>query len=242
MAVPSSVFLHINARTLLIVLLLTLTPLVIDLVLVVDRSRMELTEVTGGYLETLSRSTAAGLADSVESRATDLVLLARHEEFQRLTREANRVYARRNEPGILAEYEEIDRNWESPQAASIVSTLVGSPASFSLREYLALNDSIARLVVTNQAGVAVAASHKPLFYYSGDQAWWINSFGDGRTGAVHFTDAHWDPVSRTDCIAMSVPILDAESNRIAGVMRALVEVGELYRESWWRGSIRRLGP
>ena len=58
----------------------------------------------------------------------------------------------------------------------------------------------------DRVGASIAATHKPALYYHGDQAWWIASFGDGRVGAVHLTDAHWDPVSRTQSIAISVPL------------------------------------
>jgi hypothetical protein len=227
MPVPRSVILRVNVKTLLIVLLLALPPILIDIVLVLDRSRSELTEMTGSYLEALAESAAVGVSRFVQAQVTDLKLLASDDELHRVTRDANEAYRGKDADSFVARYEEIDRNWQSPQVASVVSKLAGGPASVSLREYMAVNRSMTRLVVTDRLGAAVAASHKPALYYHGDQAWWISSFGDGQAGAVALTDAHWDPVSRSECFAISVPMSDPVTGSVVGVVRSLVNVDEL---------------
>jgi hypothetical protein len=227
MPVPSSLVFRVNARTLLIVVLLTVPLLLVDMVLVLDRSRKELTSVSGEHLQTLAESAAANVSRFVEARVQDARLLASHDELRGLARGANLAYKGGSEEQLQEEYEQIDQEWQSPKVASVVARLMGGRTSVSLREYLDLNRSVTRIVVTDRVGASIAATHKPTLYYHGDQAWWIDSFGDGRVGAVHLTDAHWDPVSRTQGIAVSVPIFEKGEERVIGVVRTFVSAGEM---------------
>jgi len=227
MGIPSSLFLRINARTLLIVLLLTFPVLLVDMFLVLDRSRTELTAVSGEHLQTLAESGAVTVARFISDRVQDARLLAAHEELRALARRANLKYHSENEEQLLERYEQIDKEWQSPNVSATVAELMAGDASVSLREYLDLNRSVKRVVVTDRVGASIAATHKPALYYHGDQAWWIASFGDGRVGAVHLTDAHWDPVSRTQSIAISVPLYQVPEDRVIGVVRTFISTGEL---------------
>ena len=227
MAVPSSLVIRVNVRTLLVVLVLTVPLILIDMVLVLDRTRTELTSVSGEHLQTMAESTAAGVSRYIDTHIRAAHLLAADRQLRFAVARANRAYPADPDEQLIERYEQIDRDWQTPKVASSVSALMGTDASVSLREYLELNPSLTRVVVTDRAGASVAASHKPGLYYHGDQAWWLASLGDSRTGAVHLTDTHWDPVAGAQSIAVSVPMLDPDPGRVAGILRLFVNLDDM---------------
>jgi hypothetical protein len=122
---------------------------------------------------------------------------------------------------------EINRDWETPKVATIVSELVANPVSVHLREYLTLNTSIQRIMITDARGTVVAASHKPIKYYYGDQRWWIHAYGDGLGGRIHVADAAWDPVSMTHTVAITVPCTDRDSQAVTALVTGFVNISTL---------------
>lgn len=227
MAVPRSVFLRVNVRTLLIVLILTVPLILIDMVLVLDRTRTELTSISGEHLQTMAESTAAGVNRYIDTQVRAAQLLAADRQLRLAVTRANRAYPADPSRQLIERYEQIDRDWQTPKVASTVSSLMAADASVSLRNYLELNPSLTRVVVTDRAGASVAASHKPGLYYHGDQAWWLVSMGDSRTGAVQLTDTHWDPVAGAQSIAVSVPMLDSDPSRVAGILRLFINLDDM---------------
>lgn len=181
MAVPQSVVLHINVKTLLVVLLLTATPVLIELVLTVDRTREEHIALTADYLETLARAGAAETARFIEEREREVKLLTLRADFREAARAANRRNRGRGEEEMAA----VDKIWQTPETAARVAEVVTGPAAAGLREILRLDPVLERIVVVDRAGAAAAASHKPTLYYHGDQHWRIESFGDGLSGKVN---------------------------------------------------------
>jgi len=227
MAVPSSLVLRVNVQVLLIVLVLTVPLILVDMVLVLDRTRTEFTSVSGEHLQTLAESTAAGVSRYIDTQIRAAHLLATNSQLQLAVARANHAYPGDPDEQLIERYEQTDRDWQTPKVASTVSALMAADASVSLRDYLELNPSLTRVVVTDRAGASVAASHKPGLYYHGDQAWWLASMGDTRTGAVQLTDTHWDPVAGAQSIAVSVPMLDPDPARIAGVLRLFISLDDM---------------
>ena len=221
MPVPRSVTLRFNVKTLLLALVVTVTPLVIDLFLVLDRSRTELIGLAGEYFEAAAHNAGLAVAGFLDAKIVDLRVLAAEESVQKV--HASIPKQTPNEAMLL----EINRDWETPKVAAIVSKMVANPLSVYLREYLTLNTSMQRIMITDAHGTVVAASHKPIKYYYGDQRWWIYAFGDGLGGRIHVADAAWDPVSMTHTVAITVPCAARDSQAVTALITGFVDIATL---------------
>ena len=222
MAVPRSVTLRLNVKTLLVALVITVTPLVIDLFLVLDRSRADLIGLAGEYFEATAHSASLAVAGFLDAKVVDLKVLAAEQRVQQISHRAG-AKQELNEAMLLA----INRDWETPKVAAIVSELVANPVSVYLREYLTLNTSMQRIMITDARGTVVAASHKPIKYYFGDQRWWIHAYGDGLGGRIHVADAAWDPVGMTHTVAITVPLADRDSQAVTALVTGFVDISTL---------------
>lgn len=216
--------LHVNLKTLLIVLAVATPLLVADMFLVLDRSEDDLTATIGNYTETIARGAASEVSRWVHGRVNEARVVAAIPEVRRIANEANRAYSGLNEQAIQSRLERVDRDWETPRAAPVVARMLDNPASVYLRNYIKLNPTFRRLLVTDQEGAAIAGSHKSIDYNQSDEDWWIAGFGDGRAGRIYIEDVRVDPITRTNFTGINLPILDAAGERVIGVLRAIVDV------------------
>ncbi len=225
MAVPESLVVRLNVKALLVVLLLAVPPLVVDMFLVLDRSQRELTSRAGDYFEGFAANAASEVARFIRARVVDAKLLAADEQIRKI---ASQARSRDQRAARLSErFAEIDGDWETPKVEPVTSQLLGNDVSIHLREYLALNSAVSRILVTDSLGAAVAASHKPIRYYHGAQEWWTDSLRGGPDGGTRIGGVAWDPVTLRACLSFSSPIADPKSGSVLGVVRILVDAGEL---------------
>jgi hypothetical protein len=140
---------------------------------------------------------------------------------------ANRLYEGMSETAFLARIREAEEIWPSPQADSLVSRILSSEGSRSLRRYLQLDPTFLRITVTDERGATVAATHKTIDYYQADEDYWQNISAEGR-GAVSLTDVQFDIVTNHNYLGIGVPIVDIETGQFLGTLDALIEVSSLF--------------
>jgi hypothetical protein len=209
-----------NPKTLLILAAIAVPLLLLDLFFVLDRSRTALDNTVGHHLKNIAEVMASETSRFVHAKVVEVGILAAEEEVRRAAAAANDNAV----PESLIR--EIDRNWETPKAAEAATRLLAHPTSAYLRGYLGINLSVKRLLLTSERGVAVAGSHKPIDYFQGDEDWWTATYRDG-AGAIHVGDVGFDPVSRTNFLAIDAPVLTRARDRVIGVLRAIVDVAEM---------------
>lgn len=218
-----SLFLRVNLRKLLVVLLLTVPLMVADVLWTVDRSREELTAASGQGLETLARVAASGAEAFVDAAVAEAREMAARPDVLAMVRRQNAMHQGKTEIELAS----LDKVWQTPQAQAAVERIVASGEAMQLREAVERNRMLANVLIADRFGATAAASHKPTLYYHGDQAWWTIAFGDGVSGAAQATPAMWDPVSERDVIAIGVPIRDEAARRVVGVLRTYAPVAAL---------------
>ncbi len=223
----SSIVVAVNLKKLLIVLAVIVPILLLDMFLVLDRSRDALKSEAGAHFETIAKMTASETSRWVHARVLDVRTVAANADVRRVVTEANVEFRRHNENAMRSRLGEIDRDWNTPKVAAVVTQLLTNPASVHLRELVALNPSFQRFLVTDAFGRAVAGSHKTADYYQGDEGWWQASFRDGRTGAIHIRDADFDVITRIHHIRISAPISDEGAAQVIGVVAAIVDLAAL---------------
>ena len=220
MASPNGLELRVNLKALLLLAAVAVPLLLLDLFFVLDRSRSALETTVGNHLKTIAEVMASETSRFVHAKIVEVGILAAEEEVRRAAVEANR------QPVSEQKLLELDRNWESPKSAEVANRMLASPTSAYLRGYLSINLSVKRLLLTDAQGASIAGSHKPIDYYQGDEDWWTAAFRDG-AGAIHVGDIRYDPVSRTNFLAIDAPVLTPGRDRVIGVLRAIVDVAEM---------------
>jgi hypothetical protein len=212
--------LRVNPKILLILAAVAVPLLLVDLFFVLDRSRRALDTTVGNHLKNIAEVMASETSRFVHAKIVEIGILAAEEELRRAAVAANQKTA------TDAVIREIDRNWETAKTAEVANRLLAHPASEYLRGYLSINLSVKRLLLTDERGVSVAGSHKPIDYFQGDEEWWTACYRDG-AGAIHVGDVGFDPVSRTNFLAIDAPVLTPGRDRVIGVLRAIVDVAEM---------------
>lgn len=208
MAAPNGVSLRFDAQKLLISAAVVAPFLLADMILVLDRARDAQLGAVEGYLETLARSAAAGVEEFIDAGTADAAALA----ARAAVAEAVAAGDTRSELELTT----IDGIWQTPAAEGHVRQIVSGPLAGELRSFVDAKPFVLRALITNRRGVVVAASHKPDLYYHGDQNWWTQTIGAGRTqvgGAV------WDPISRHTTVPISAPVLPADQQTPMGAVR-----------------------
>ena len=200
--------------------------LLADVFFVLDQSRAALDATVGNDLKTIAEVAASEVARFVQSKIVEVGLLASEGELRQAAEAANQKYRGLSQEAAQQKLSEMERNWETPKASAAAAQLLASPTSAYLRDYLAINLCFKRLLLTDAWGAVIAASHKPSNYYHVDQDWWTATFRDG-AGGIHVGDVNYDSISRTNFLAIDVPVLSRGRDQAIGVLRAIVDVEEM---------------
>ena len=120
-----------------------------------------------------------------------------------------------------------EESWNTPAAAPFVQSILSTRASRVLRRHRELDQRFLRVLVTDEKGAVVAATHKPVNYYQAEQDYWQAIYAQGR-GAVNVTDILYDEVTKSNYIGIGAPVLEEGSNRFIGAVDALVDLSSLF--------------
>jgi hypothetical protein len=211
---------RVDLKALLILAAVAVPLLLADVFFVLDRSRAALDAVVGDHLKAVAEVTASEISRYVQAKVVETGLLAAEGGLRQATEAANQNYRGLSEAVVRQRLVERDRD------TALAARVLATPASAYLREYLALNLSVRRLVLTDSRGAVIGASHAPARYYEGEEDWWLAAFRDG-AGAIHVGDVLYDPISRTNFVAVDVPIVSARRDRAIGVLRAIIDVEDM---------------
>ena len=114
--------------------------------------------------------------------------------------------------------------------ATLVNSMVTSDrnlneASFELRDFASSYGGHSGLVITDQYGATVAASHQLSDYYHGDQEWWQTAWANGQ-GEVYISKLSSNENVQTQGFIVALPIISDEGN-LLGVMRSMLSTTQL---------------
>ena len=217
---------HVTGKKLLGGLLLTVVPISLAAIylsgLVGERAERD----AGQDLQTIAESVASHIRERVSAKVIEAALMASDAAVQEAVTEANRQYERVYEEKIREMLTERDDAWSTPAGQERAAAMLASPASEALRKKLQVQPALLRITVTDRRGGTVAATHKTIDYYQGDEEYWQDIFATGR-GAVSLTDVLYDEASKHYYIGVGVPVVDT-SNNMTGTLDALVDISQLF--------------
>jgi hypothetical protein len=140
---------------------------------------------------------------------------------------ANAAYNSLSDDAFKAKVLKMEKEWNSPAAEVYIKPMLDSRASRMLKRWTDLDRRFLRLTLTDSHGAVIAATHKTLDYFQGDEDFWQNTNAQGR-GAVHITDVLYDDVTKNYYIGLGMPIMAEGTNVFLGALDALVEVSSVF--------------
>ena len=213
----------ISARKLLVGLLVTVVPISLVALYGINRTGRSAEREIGGHFKTIADSTAEAISDSIHSTVVDVTSIAANPAVLDVLVAANRSYQGMSDSAISAKMQKGDAIWNKSEGKPLVERVLFNRASRELRRYLQRDPKFLRITVIDEQGATVAATHKTLDYFQGDEESWRSTYSEGR-GVISILDIKHDPVTGTDFVGIGVPILEEDSTRTIGALHAMVDI------------------
>jgi hypothetical protein len=222
--------LRIPGRKVLIGIILTLVPISVVALYTVTRTEASIREAAGSRFATIATILASDVSGYVHDRVIQVAALARNPVVVDAVIAANRATQGESDAAFRARIEQTEKLWPTPAADPLVRNILGTPASRTFRELIAVDRRILRVLLTDLHGAVIAGSHKTVDYYQADEDTWQGIYAQGR-GAVHVTDLRHDDVTKSDFVGIGVPVVDPSSSSFIGALRVLVDVTSLFPQA-----------
>jgi hypothetical protein len=218
---------HVPYSKLLIGLFVTVIPICIVALYSYTTSQRSLERTIGNQFKTIADSTAMEISQFIHDRVMDVGMMALDPAVVDAITASNRTYLGQPDSAITARMKKLEESWNTPASASAVQAVLAQRASRVLRRQRELDQRFLRVLVTDERGAVVAATHKPVNFYQAEQDYWQAIYAQGR-GAVNVTDVLYDEVTKSNYIGVGAPVLEEGSNRFIGVVDALVDLSSLF--------------
>src|SRR5215472_8080219 len=228
---------QISLQKLLIGLIVVIVPLSVVGLYLTANADSSLRQTVGMHFRTIAQSEALAASRFMRDRIIDVSTIARDPDIIEAVRAANRRYGGISEETLAARIQEIERQWDTSTADSLVKEMMSSRASRWLQQQHSLNPRLLKIIVADENGAAVAATGKPMHYVETNQERWQAVYASGK-GAVNVTDVRYDASTQSDYIQIAVPVLEEETRRFVGAVGALVDVSGLFSPYYQQ----QLGP
>jgi len=212
---------------LVIGLTIALVPLSLIGLYAVSHAQSSLRDMVGGNYASLARSSAHQVSAYVHDRVVQVAMLARMPAVVQAVVEANAASAGMSETAFKEKVARTEQIWNSSQADPIVKALLSSLAAHAFQDLLALDRRFLRITLTDQRGLAIAASHKTLDYYQADEDFWQAIHAGGR-GSINLTGILYDDVTKQNYVGIGVPVVEAGTNRFIGALDVLMDVTNIF--------------
>jgi hypothetical protein len=213
---------RMNQKVLAVFLLVSLPILAAGVVLVLLMGQARVSDWYGGHLSLLAQQTAAVADSYVYGKVLDVTVMARTPDIRQIAATGSA------QPADPARTRVLDNEWQqSGQVPPRLAGVLDNAAARYLADVLA-NDPIYReLMVTDRHGRLVAASNRVSDYDQSDEDWWKAAIADQPRGRTNVTDVRWDESAKVRAIEISVPVPEPGSDRLAGLLKAVVDAREL---------------
>lgn len=218
---------RVSYAKLLFWLLITLVPIAAVGLYSLSHSETSLSRTIGAHFTSIAESTSAEISQFIHDCVVDAGVIAIEPTIVDTVASANKAYAGMSEAAFNARVGGTEKVWNTPAANGIVERILAAPASKLLRRHREIDRRLLRITVTDERGTVVAATHKTIDYFQGDEEFWQAIYAQGR-GAINLTDVLYDEVTKSHYIGVGVPVLEESTNRFLGAVDALVDISSLF--------------
>jgi hypothetical protein len=218
---------QISLQKLLTGLIVVIVPLSIVGLYLTSNADKNLEQTVGMQFRMVALTDAAATAQFIGDRINDVSAIAGDTAIVDAVKASDRQYTGVGEEATAARLQRIEGQWDTPNTDSLVKDMMSSRVSRWLQQQRAVNRRLLKIIVSDENGAAVAATGKPVHYVEADQQRWQAVYASGK-GAVNVTEVRYDANTQSDYVDIAVPVLEEDSGRFIGAVRALVDVSGLF--------------
>jgi len=218
---------RVSLQKLLILLVVILVPLNFIGLYLSSESGTSLRRTIGEHFKTIAQAEGSAVLHFVNDRVIDVGAITMESTVVDAVTKANRAYANVSDDKIVARVGEVESEWASPKADSLVTAMLSSDTSAALRRHRELDPWLLKIIVEDINGVPVAATDKPLHYAPVDKKF-LDAVTAGGRGGVYVSELLYDEQSKSDYVGVGFPVFDRGSHRFIGMVNALVDVSGLF--------------
>jgi hypothetical protein len=222
--------LEFEPRLLALFLFIAIPFILVGSLLIMNSARNEVNRMTGDNLAELASTTARYLDSYILMKVTNVSRLTVAPTLLDEVTAANRLYTG-DDDAIREQILRIDEDWKHSGGLTYLAVdIVGRRSSEYLRKVAAFSPAYREILLTDQRGALVATTNLTSDYYQADEAWWQKAYGDGVNGAIHVSNVRYDVSARVHGLDVAVPVQfqDGESAWVGGVLKALIDVREVF--------------
>jgi Cache domain len=222
-----SLEIKVSLQKLLIALVVIIVPLNFLGLYLSSESNTSLEQVMGTHFRTIAQTDATSVVQFVNDRVIDVGAIAMEAAVVDAVVKANQTYERKSAEAIAANVAEIDEKWDTSAGDAVVGAMLSSPVSRLLQLRREIDPRFLKITVTDENGVPIAATTKPLHYAPVDNVYWQAVTAQGR-GGIYVSEVLYDEESRADYFRIGFPIYGKESRRFIGAASGLIDVSSLF--------------
>lgn len=143
---------------------------------------------------------------------------------------AVRESSQKNRDITLAEILKLDDKWKKTEGLDeFIKSFITNECAQYLIDFQEANDGFPEIFVTDEKGLIVAEANKTSDYYQADEDWWINAYNEGRGKSFH-GEIEYDESARAEAIALYIPVIEPETQRAIGVIKAICDITAIKME------------
>jgi signal transduction histidine kinase len=206
----------IRAKMLVLLVSVALLPLVAALVMISIGSRHFLTEQYGQVISSTASVQAKALEVSLSKDIKSYVEIHDNPELVK-------VLGALDQAPDHEEIKKIEAGWsDSPiSTSSVLWKVLNNNISRRLRLVQKEDPLIAEILVTDRAGVLVAATQRTSDYYQADEDWWQGAWSEGR-GCIYTPPVSFDHSAGLWSIDICIPIRDGK--KVVGIAKMVLDI------------------
>ena len=138
--------------------------------------------------------------------------------------ETARTYNEKNKDLSAEEIASIDKAWRAdPGFNDTIKEILLHPCSKRLTEFQDKYDGFPEIFLTDARGLNIAMTNKTTDYYQADEDWWVRAFANGQ-GHFYRGEIEYDESAMSESIPVYLPIIDPQTHKAIGVIKAVVDL------------------
>ncbi len=219
----------LRAKIIGVVTLVTMVSVVAVMVVTALSLSERNTAAAGEALLSYGHEAIQRAGDVVRGSVRALEALALSPELIRAAQQANAAQAGRDPQERAAETAALDAAWKDadPSVEALVAAITAYPISEQLRVFTRAFPEQVEVFVTDLEGRNIAMTERTGDFLQADEDWWRATYNGGQ-GALYLGAVEYDDSAKTWAINVGVPIRDAASGQVAGILRGTLNIAVVF--------------
>ncbi|MCM8794371.1 MAG: hypothetical protein NC819_00990 [Candidatus Omnitrophica bacterium] len=123
-------------------------------------------------------------------------------------------------PDILA----LNAQWvASEESSPFIKPYLLNPCAQFLVDFQEKHEEFPEIFITDNRGLNVAQTNRTSDFYQADEKWWVDAYNGGQ-GRSFYGPIEYDESAFSEVIPLYAPIIQPESGKAIGVIKALCDI------------------